>query len=433
MSPSIPIAIDLVRGEARIGEVVLVVAEAGSRGELRVGGPEGPVLRPLAFGERTRIVTRALAASNPRESVCAGILRAATVSPGVFDSRALEVMALILAGAACPEAPAFADALLLVARGAGWAPEQLAEAEAAEVDRLAIHLGGRPHPHRSSWNRLVFLSAPEDSLEAARAELADDLLARAEVGPAGEKDSEPSAARKRWPESLSPSGSFPGDQRKPSVPPPVWEEEGGASPGNPLAFTAVDTPDSTLLAEEGGASSGNPLAFTTVDMPDSSLSVEEGGTSLGNPPAPLASFSYHFPRKDFPPDSASPSATCLPESPTSPRWELKRRGLKRIGADIACRAEKGAETGELEPQRGESTEVHKVWPRHEWLATWWSQTAQQGIKPLDVSAPSAQSSCPTWLGEETPPLCEMGEGTFGIAEALAMLLHEEADLRGLDR
>ncbi|HXG24677.1 MAG TPA: hypothetical protein VNJ09_09000 [Chthonomonadales bacterium] len=428
MNPRIPIAIDPVHGEARIGEVVLPVAEAGSHGELRVGGPEGPILRPLTFGERTRIVSRALATSDPRESVCAGILRAATLSPGVFDGHAfLEVMALILAGAACPEAPAFADALLLVARSAGWTPDQLAEAEAAEVDRLAVYLGGRPH--RSSWKRLVFLSTPEDSLEAVRAELADDLLARAEVGPERGEDFEPSAAWECGQESLSPSGDFPGDRRIPLAFPLIREGEGGTFPGGPLAFTTVDTPESTLLVEERGTSSGDPLAITTVDMPDSDPLVEERGASPGNPPAPPASFSYRFPRKDFPPDFASPSPTHLPEPPTSPQRGLKRRGLERlkegipIGTNTARLPEKRMGTGGAEPQRGENTQVHGVC----------LQTAQQGIEPLDVLAYSTQPSSSAGLDERANPLSGMGEEPFGIAEALAMLLHEEADLRGLDR
>jgi hypothetical protein len=168
------VVIDTVGGQAFIGGVSIAVQEAGKRGELHVGGSAGPILRPITFGERIRLVTRAAASPAALDTVCAGVLQAATVQPGRADRFVQEILALTLAGAD-QEAPGFAETILLVAQAARWELSQLYEAEAAEVDRLAVALVGRPSD--SGWTRIIFARS-EETLESIRRELAEQLLQR---------------------------------------------------------------------------------------------------------------------------------------------------------------------------------------------------------------------------------------------------------------
>lgn len=168
------VVIDTVRGLAFIGDVSIPVREAGRRGEIQVGGSGGPILRPLTFGERSRLVTRAAASPAALDIVCAGVLQAATMQPGHADRFVQEILALTLAGAD-QEAPGFAETVLLVAQAARWELSQLYEAEATEVDRLAIALVG--FPSDSGWTRIVF-AQNEETLESIRRELGERLLQR---------------------------------------------------------------------------------------------------------------------------------------------------------------------------------------------------------------------------------------------------------------
>lgn len=170
------VVIDTASGQALIGDTLVPVREAGSHGELQVGGPAGPVLRPLTFGERTRVVTRAAGSPAALDILCAGVLQAALLQPGEADRLVQEIVALAMAGAD-QDAPPFAETVLRVARTAGWELRQLYDAEAAEVDRLAVYLGGRPPD--SGWTQILF-AGNAVSLASVRQELAEQLLRRAD-------------------------------------------------------------------------------------------------------------------------------------------------------------------------------------------------------------------------------------------------------------
>jgi hypothetical protein len=173
--------IDAARGEARIGHRVIAVAAAGPRGELRIDeGGSGTVLRPLSFGERGRILARTLCTAEPLEETCAGILAGSLVRVGGGESAIIEILALLLAGAGEAALP-FAATMSVVARATGWDYAQLAEAEAMEVDRLAMQLAEAKA--ESDWNRLILAAQPAVELMAIRAVLAGNLLARAEAVP----------------------------------------------------------------------------------------------------------------------------------------------------------------------------------------------------------------------------------------------------------
>ncbi len=166
---------DPARGIAVVAGRAVAMAPAGEGGRLRFGGTAGTTLRPLTFMERTEVVTAAAALAVPRDAVAAATLARATAGSGDGDAVTLEVLAMWLAGAAW-EAPSFAETTLLVARGAGWNPAELLAAPATEIDRLAVYLDEQQHG--SEWKSLVFAEPPAEDLAAARARFADRLLRR---------------------------------------------------------------------------------------------------------------------------------------------------------------------------------------------------------------------------------------------------------------
>lgn len=210
MNGNLDARIEVARGELVIGPLVVPMTPDGAAGEWRVGGASGPLLRSLRYGERTRLAALAAASDDPRGAVAAAIARVATVSDGVVDDVVREVAALILSGARDAGA-SFGQALLRVGRAGGWDLTQLMDAPADEVDRLARMLGEPPdrqvrlaanpttatHQHDSEgggWNRLVFDDGSgTSSANAIRDMLADNLLARVE-GPSPDTDeSDPDA------------------------------------------------------------------------------------------------------------------------------------------------------------------------------------------------------------------------------------------------
>jgi hypothetical protein len=169
------VSIDLNLGVARLGPIEVEIFARGDA--VQIAPPFGPMIRSLSFGERSRIVWSAAGSSQPRQSVCRGIVSAATVEAGECDEMTLDVLSLALAGAAL-DAPSYTESVLLVAKACGWNPDELADMPAGEVDRIAMQLVAPRED--SSWNRIVFASGG-DSLEGLRDELADNLLSRAAI------------------------------------------------------------------------------------------------------------------------------------------------------------------------------------------------------------------------------------------------------------
>src|SRR4051794_629149 len=107
---SLPIHLDLEKGELTIAARRVPCCAAGSQGEVRLGGDAGTLLRPLTFAERTAIVGRAIAEDSPLEAVASGILLTSVIANlSALDPLVLEIAALVLAGAD-QEAPAFEEA-----------------------------------------------------------------------------------------------------------------------------------------------------------------------------------------------------------------------------------------------------------------------------------------------------------------------------------
>ena len=177
------VSLRLATGEALLGTVTVPVALVGDRGELRVGGPAGPVVRPIRFGERGRAVRHALAAAEPLTELAGTVGVLASGSLAGADL-VVEVLALHLAGAGSG-GPGFATVTALLSRSLGWGPEALAASDAAEADDLARLLSDAAAG--DEWQRVVFdpvdASESGDDLVALRDALAADLLRRGQEPP----------------------------------------------------------------------------------------------------------------------------------------------------------------------------------------------------------------------------------------------------------
>jgi hypothetical protein len=199
MRPGASVAADPDAGFVRVGATRITMTAADAEGVWRFGGPSGAVLRSLRFGERTELVTAALAQPRPRDAVASAVLTASTLGTGDGDRMMLEVLALWLAGAEW-EAPEFTETAMLVGRTAGWPLRDLLVAPATEVDRLAVHLA--EEQRGGAWRSIVFLQPEGIDLAEIRDRFADELLRRstsgggaAETGSAktGDADAKPAA------------------------------------------------------------------------------------------------------------------------------------------------------------------------------------------------------------------------------------------------
>ena len=185
------IAFDSHSGEIRLGSRTVVATAMGSFGEIRLHGPDGTVLRPLTFGERNLLTRRAGESSSPNEEVATSIRDAAIVTRGsgpADQERDLteKAVALMLAGATV-EAPCFDTVTFLLGRSGGWALADIAGATASEVDRIASSLTPKQTPGSlgDGWHRIVLIdeknSARGEDLSVLVADLAGRLLARLDL------------------------------------------------------------------------------------------------------------------------------------------------------------------------------------------------------------------------------------------------------------
>lgn len=182
-----PVIFNIAQGLAIVNGVVIPISLAGSHGELRIA--DGATLRPLSFGERSRVVAWALTtpSANAIDSLCGGILQTSRMDSGAtsLDRSVLEILALALAGADS-SAPTFVETALKIARAAGWSMSDIYSAEAAEIDRLALYLGDINEPSiDDGWTHIVFAEPEQnfntqdaDPFSELRRDLAERLLKR---------------------------------------------------------------------------------------------------------------------------------------------------------------------------------------------------------------------------------------------------------------
>lgn len=382
-----------------------------------IGGRGGAVLRAVRFGERTAIVGRAAGEDSLPEmvdSVATGILAAALIRPGDGDRIILEVAALALAGAHQP-APSFEEIELLLG-AAGWTPDRIIETAAADAD----HLGAAPDRSDDGWTHLVFAEAGPDErdLERVRTTWAGHLLER--HAPSHR------SALSRWSRSeppqradgdVSPATPHLGDEPRGGstlrgfheraaeatagvaasdgpVAPPTGTPRSEVSPGEPAFAFRLRFRQANAVAEEPRATVRGARA-----------GEESGviGTARRASPAPFPVNGWRQSTEpivgDPAPDMADGRARTRHIAPRLAEADLRQtvRTAKRPAAAHAAGSE-GTGTGwdALAPERAA------------WSTAW------------DLPAPAPAGRTPRALDPE------------GLADEIAMLLDEEADLRGID-
>jgi hypothetical protein len=492
------VRIEAQQGELVLGDTRVPVADAGTRGELRIGGADGPVLRPVRFGERTRAAVWAASSAMPRDNLCAALVRAATVVEGVLDPTLRELAVLALAGAGEPHPP-YSQTVLRLAQAAGWSPAQIAEAEAAEVDRLTAALtetsagaAGETTAEAiteattdGGWQRLVWEPEP---LLGLRDELADRLLTRvvsqpsqpdttvneaepiamagAVHGPGG-----PGGPGSGWFDGVVPAAAASSGERVPG-PAPAFD---GAAPaalrarGDRMASPGpafdVASPGPVLDeswghgARRGWASWSDPNLVLPVAGPESRPGLRALG-STEHPPRPMERAPFSTERTpsstEFAPFSTeyAPSSTEYAPSSTEYAPSSTERAPFSIEHSLfstehppLSRRREAPGMGRSRPDGTPRSEpVVPAWSGgpDEWIAAFHrddaTAAAAVAIEPRATRdaypAPAArfgahllETAAPSRLAE--PPMTAID--TPGLADALAELLDDESDLRGLLR
>ena len=426
------VVFDAVRGEAIIGTLRVLVAEAGRNGELRVGGEDGTTLRPISFGERTRIAARAAATSHPVEAVAASVLQHATLTVGEGDRLVLEVLALALAGADRPGA-SFGETALLLARGTGWSLTDIANGQAAEIDSVASTLVRKQD---DGWRRFLIGPSPTDELASIREEYGENVLQRVDGTQAAER-----AGGKQEPELHIPQAELSPD------PTPELPSTEAAVPPRHLDTTTldlnnepgqrqgrVDQAGTSSEGEGGWPGTAAPLAFR-MRLPSHPARTAASPRRMRSDPttSPAAS---EVPAGDQPPPSSSPwgpvargprtASDAAPIAETSPGQDGVSAGTR--GSDTATAATAGR--GPLDSLMLTAAQADPggaiTLPRRDWEV------------PLDSRVARTPPSLPDWVpGVDLLPTTgrepsRLRPDLDELADGLAVFLDDEADLRGLD-
>ncbi len=401
------------------------IRDVGTRGEIQLGGEDGLVLRPLTYGERSRIIGRLAGAPNTVDAVGAAVLRAATVQSGAGDRSLAEILALVLAGANA-EAPPYATTLLTVASAAGWSLRDIDEADAEIIDQLAMQLGAAVDDPDDGWSRIVLVDdARATSLDEVRRELAERLITRAGVVAnvtAPEPDAQATAAAVLSPTNTAPAPTtYAAEATEQTVRPAdrATGPEADMPPNGPVAAghggTMPVTPDRVL-----GVTGTTATSPTQRERQAAPANVRPRFRLLGS--TDLAAASMTPTRPD--------AATTPTLADTAPR------PVNRVSYQPEARAAQRS----LNPQPLPPKQPLNTAPTLELVR------APQSITPIPLPAPHPAPVEATRLtGWNAAPVSEplLGglptlaqiETLVGdeVADALAALLDHEADLRGIDR
>jgi hypothetical protein len=136
---------------ATVANIVLQLLPTGTQGAVRIV-PDGPTIRPLAFGERGRLLADSVQALDP-VGLAIDLISAAATGVAAGDvSSPCKAVALAMAGAEL-EAPALSITTAAAARSRGWSLESINAQPAEQVDRIALEAQEQA---QSGWNRIVF-------------------------------------------------------------------------------------------------------------------------------------------------------------------------------------------------------------------------------------------------------------------------------------
>lgn len=490
MRPDGSVAADPAEGVVRVGAARLAMAAAEPAGAWRFGGPAGPVLRALRFGERTEVVAAASALARPRDAIASAVLAAATVSAGSGERTLMEVLALWLAGAEW-EAPRFTDTALLVGRAAGWPLQDLLAAPATEVDRLAVHLTEEQRGG-GAWKSIVFLPPPAVDPHEIRARFVEELLRRAgasaeredAAGAEVSKATTAGASPPKEPARSATTSSPDANRRKPRFRVIGAETGGSRAVGSPADRSAARRAESAVpvagervraaapepdrgchagLASRAdvlrGAMGFHPAEIATESRRPETPSINASVAAAQEPPilpsvsrAIAASGDANEPT--HPPSAIESVNPVIPSvsrgirTPTGAA-ELTPQAPVRPDPSTHGRDDRFAVTANAAVARNVNTNVAvELHPTREFVAAEPPDTHPQDELRLHV----ADGHDREFFTSQTPPRAATrtahdhtdalftalqaatpATGPFDVARELAALLDDEADLRGLDR
>jgi hypothetical protein len=358
---------------------------------------------------------------------------------------------MVLAGADESGLPV-AETTLTIARAAGWSHADIAGAEAAEIDRLVRYLS-RNQPD-DGWTRLVFDSPPPQELADIRDALADNLLERVDTAPLADRAgieprgmappgaANPSEEPRRGPEAFE--GASSGEPSLSADDLPVPGVYLGSSPPaspvenrGPLTFHMRLQPRGIAGAPPGGghrAETGKGQAArregvsTPLQGPSASIRESRENSNMSNlsheplevsptragPPARVVSdpFSEGRPALDGPRlNDVHPAGSGPMDS-----WSGAGRELRR--------SLPGGASGLRSPAGGIDAECVDGFTQ-EFLG------AIPEIREMTVNRGSG-TAAPTIVGLAPADAGMAALDADEIADALAALLNDEADLRGID-
>jgi hypothetical protein len=180
MTATFAASVDLASNVVTLGAMRVALEPAAQPGRFRL--PEVGSVCAVTFGERSALVTNALAGEIPAEDLIAGLRKLALEG----DMQPLaDAVLLVLAGGG-EEAPSFAECIEAVSRHQGLDWQSAQQMGALEVDRCTAALAARTNQARNGgnsdgggWTRFEFV-APADTPDLHRlcAEMAARLLAR---------------------------------------------------------------------------------------------------------------------------------------------------------------------------------------------------------------------------------------------------------------
>jgi hypothetical protein len=370
--------IEMARGEMVIGSLVVPMAMEGAAARWRLGGPAGPLLRALTYGERTRLCALAAISHDARASLAAAVARAATVVDGDVDEVLRDVAALLLCGAREAGAP-FSETLLRVAKAGGWDLGHITDAPAADIDRLAAALGVAPAD--DDWQRIVFDLAQDPASPAAvRDSLVDRLLARVDDRLAAPVEAEPEDAAVSA--DVAVTDTLESSRRSNAA----LAVEGGAA--RPI-----------LVVSERWSSRA---AARTASSESSSSAPDRSGI---RPSALVAGAA----------NAAAPTAASVPVAVS--KQSAERQGAPRPATATARRAPGFPDRLGLSAA-SHADLVLAARPAGQTDVTWSGRSVARPARP--AAAPEASAG---------PALSQVASD---LADALAELLQDEADLRGVE-
>ena len=428
----VPVEFDIANSQMHIGSLSVLFEPADNvyPGALRVGEPaDEALIRPLTFGERYEIASRAMKTADPVEAFCQWVLHASMIESKSTETKkansVFEVVALVLAGGSEPASP-YVHSLVLLGE-TGWDVDQIDKASCLTIDRVLQAL--EPAKTEDSWVRLDFQSTASDSIDGLRRRMAENLLSRA-APPASDISNVQEPPLQSHPDSkygartgnLShrSNADFPSRESR------QWDEAESSRMG---ASGLNEDFDTETPAGDGSLRPVSEPLFRNSPWPQQNPnrhSLPKFGASpekiKGAHPFPLQR--HPAPDRNSPHDSFSSSAFALPESiKTETLFDLSQPGESQKGYE-------SADWGIPNLKRdGSAFDLMSNSLNDSWKMQWSNDAlshasglpaGRQMVNEVEISSRESITG---------PYSIDVDE----IAWQLARSLHEEADLRGLDR